>query len=169
VPDEMDDSRASRRPTEDDRPSRPRRRYEDEYEEEERPRRRRRSSSSAGTDYRPYVKAGVGLFLVVAVIVVGIFIVPPIFRALTKVEEPGIADEKWQKVGAPGRFRCLMPGPAAQESPPGPVPMVLHQCSPSKDLVCMVGYSRDQVTPDRLAAGSDRILNDSCEGAMRNF
>jgi predicted Zn finger-like uncharacterized protein len=155
VPDEGEDDR-------------PRRRDEDEYEEEERrPRRRRRAS--AGPDYRPYVKAGVGLFLVVAVIVAGIFSVPPIFRALTAVEEPVIPDEKWQKIEVPGRFRCLMPGPATQETPPGPVPMVMHQCSPNKDLMCMVGYSRDQVTPDRLAAGTDRILNDGCDGAMRNM
>jgi predicted Zn finger-like uncharacterized protein len=164
VPDEVE-SRASARPLEDDRPSHPRRRHEDEYEEEERPRRRRRAS--AGPDYRPFVKAGIGLFLVVAVVVAGVFVVPPLFRALTAVEEPTIPDEKWQKVEIPGRFRCLMPGTPTQETVPGPPAMAMHQCSPSKDLMCMVGYSGDQVTPDRLAAGSDRILNDGCDGAMR--
>lgn len=84
------------------------------------------------------------------------------------VRQPTAAEPAWLVVEEPGRFRCQMPGPTVQKQVPGPPAMVMHECSPHRDLTCLVGYTRDVLPPDRLEMGSDQLLEDGCEGVMRN-
>src|SRR5262249_38699306 len=81
----------------------------------------------------------------------------------------GPPPDDWKAFEGPNRVRAKMPGVPVQniQSVPGGLGLqiVMHSVS-DQDSIYAVGWSEGQMPAERRALPAEKILNDSCDGAL---
>lgn len=111
-------------------------------------------------------------WLIIASIAGGIVflgIVTGVVFAVRGLFDGAIDEEKWKTFEAPGRYKVLMPGKTEQRSQSmGPVTFNLNGCEYDGNTVFMILHSEGTPPAARMALPTEVLLNDACDGFIRD-
>jgi hypothetical protein len=89
---------------------------------------------------------------------------------ITQPSADDFADQEWKPLIVPDRVKVLFPGESKHNRQQvGPITLHAYSWSPDRNSMFMISYSEGNMPEDRRRLSEERLLNDSCDGAVANM